>query len=126
MILSVCIVPYFKICSTPSLTFLTVLIEIIASKYSVFQSFSLADFNLFLNNLLILSSTLTSQPDSIRVLTISLACVLSAFSSIKSVSTAPQILVLLIFALIIIFLAILKFALLSINMWHKPSRWPIT
>ena len=49
-----------------SFTFLTVLIEIIASKYSVFQSFSLANFNLFLNNLLILLSTLTSQPDSIR------------------------------------------------------------
>ena len=46
IILSVCIVPYFKICDIASWTFLTVLIDNIESKYSVPQSFSLAILSL--------------------------------------------------------------------------------
>ena len=113
IILSVCIVPYFKICSTAPFTFLTVLTEIIASRYSVFQSFSVAFFNFPLKILLIFLSALTSQPESKRAFIISLACEPKAFSSIRRVSTAPQILVLLIFALIIKSFAILIFAVLS-------------
>ena len=105
--------PYFKICSTAPFTFLTVLTEIIASRYSVFQSFSVVFFNFPLKILLIFLSALTSQPESKRAFIISLACELKAFSSIRRVSTAPQMLVLRIFALIIKSLAILIFAVLS-------------
>ena len=48
-IASVCIVPYFIICDTASLTPLTVFIEIFGDKYSVFQSISFANLSLFLN-----------------------------------------------------------------------------
>ena len=69
--------------------------------------------NKLLVSLFIFLSALTSQPEFKRAFIISLACEFKAFSSIRRVSTAPQILVLLIFALTIKFFAIFIFALLS-------------
>ena len=53
IIASVCIVPYFNIWAIASLTPFTLFIDILGDKYSVLQSFSFANFNLFLKYLLI-------------------------------------------------------------------------